>query len=171
MGMVSGTAVFSDCGRYRYVLTRSWDAKKPELLVVMLNPSTADAAVDDPTIRRVIRFADDHGYGELRVMNLYALCSADPEDLGHSDIDPVGPENERTLGAALAGRWMCDRPALAAWGATKWSRARASQVLTHFSGVNWVCLGTTKDGSPRHPLYVPASQRFVPYRQGVRADG
>jgi len=153
--VISGTADFSPCGRYRYELTRSWDAKRPELLVVMLNPSTADALEDDPTIRRVVRFADDHGYGELRVMNLYALRSPDPADLWRHDA--VGPENDARLRARL--HVGVGPGVLAAWGCTQWARSRAPKVLPMHRG--WLCLGTTKDGSPRHPLYVPASQRMV----------
>lgn len=162
--MISGTATFSPCGRYRYELTRSWDATLPELLVVMLNPSTADAAVDDPTIRRVMRFARDAGYGELRVMNLYALCSVDPAALWASDS--VGPENDYRLSAALLVRWSEHRPVLAAWGTTPWSKSRAPRVIALVPGVRWMCLGTTKDGSPRHPLYVPALQTMVPFLAG-----
>lgn len=157
--MVSGTAFISEDGMYRYKLTRSWDKERPELLVVMLNPSTADAAVDDPTIRRVMRFADDAGYGELLVMNLYALRSADPAALHQRDA--VGAANDGMLEDALVRQRAAGERVLAAWGASEHVRRRASDVLALVSGVEWVCLGTTKDGHPRHPLYVPATQRMT----------
>lgn len=155
--MISGTADLSPCGRYRYELTRSWDRTRLELLVVMLNPGTADAADDDPTIRRVVRFADDNGWGSARVLNLYALRTPDPVDLWREDA--VGPLNdERLLLWLSARRHPC---VLAAWGCTRWAKARAGKVLAMRS--SWMSLGTTKDGSPRHPLYVAASQQIVPF--------
>ena len=160
--MISGTANFSPCGRYRYELTRSWDAKLPELLVVMLNPSTADAAEDDPTIRRVVGFATSHGYGELRVVNLYAEIAVDPAALWQRDA--VGPLNDEVLRDRLVPRSLNGMPVLAAWGTSEWSRRRAPAVLALVPGVNWHCLGTTKDGSPRHPLYVRASQLMIPFQ-------
>lgn len=173
--MISGTATISPCGRYRYDLTRSWDAARGELLVVMLNPSTADAAVDDPTIRRVMRFADDHGFGELRVMNLYAFRASDPAALRQADY-AVGPENDERLRSALIaardGKQLAQTHSiLAAWGASQWAPHRAGKVMALAAGLRWACLGTTKSGSPRHPLYVPASQRMVPFtlQQEARA--
>lgn len=163
--MISGTATFSKCGTYRYSLTRSWDKDKHELLVVMLNPSTADAATDDPTIRRVIGFASSSGYGEIRVVNLYALRSHDPAAL--CQRDSVGPENDGHLERWLVQQRGRGELVLAAWGSSAWSRRRAPAVLDLVSNVHWVCLGTTKDGSPRHPLYVPATQRMVPFVRGA----
>lgn len=165
--MTTGSATISPCGRYRYDLTRSWDATLPELLVVMLNPSTADAAVDDPTIRRVMRFVRDWGYGELRVMNLYAFRASNPAALRQADY-AVGPENDVRLTAALIaardGKCVLDGGVLAAWGASQWAPHRAQRVMALAAGVRWMCLGTTKDGSPKHPLYVPASQRMIHYQ-------
>ena len=162
--MISGTATISKCGNYRYSLTRSWNSDAPELLVVMLNPSTADAAVDDPTIRRVIGFATAAGFGGFRVVNLYALRAVDPAALWQRDS--VGPENDGHLERWLVDQRAKDEPVLAAWGTSPWARRRAPAVLGLVSGVRWVCLGTTKDGSPRHPLYVPASQQMVPFTPG-----
>jgi hypothetical protein len=161
MKMASGTADFSPCMRYRYALTRSWDATRPELLVVMLNPSTADALHDDPTIRRVRGFAERWAFGSVRIMNLFALQSTDPRALMQHE-DPVGPENDERLRAALAetaqpapsGRWV-----LAAWGVHGNYKARAFRVLHMVPGAHWFSLGTTQDGSPRHPLYIASSTK------------
>lgn len=164
--MISGAAEFSPCMRYRYSLTRSWDATLSELLVVMLNPSTADAADDDPTIRRVRGFADAAGYGGVQVMNLFALRSTDPRAM-LADADPVGPENDAHITKALAEVRRRGEGALAAWGAHGGHRSRAFHVLHKLvEGVAWRCLGTTMDGSPRHPLYVLASQQLVPFAAG-----
>ena len=89
-------AAFSPDRRYRYTLRRQWDDALPYCLFVMLNPSTADATQDDPTIRRCIGFTKAWGFGGLLVGNLFALRSTDPAALYHAD-DPVGPENDSCL--------------------------------------------------------------------------
>src|SRR5262249_62207047 len=71
-------AGFSRCGRYRYWLTRTWDAARPAVCWLMLNPSTADAARDDPTIRRCIGLARRWGHGGIVVVNLFAWRAPDP---------------------------------------------------------------------------------------------
>src|SRR5690606_18576726 len=99
-GTMNGTARFSPCGQYRYLLTRPipapfWKPDAGEAVFVMLNPSTADASEDDPTIRRCIGFAKEWGCTGLTVANLYALRSTDPKGLW-KHRDPVGPENDAT---------------------------------------------------------------------------
>ena len=89
-------AVLSECKKYRYMLRRVWDRTKPACLFIGLNPSTADATVDDPTIRRCVGFADSWGYGELVVGNLYAFRATKPKDMFNQD-DPVGPFNDLWL--------------------------------------------------------------------------
>lgn len=106
----SGASLSSD-GRYRYELTRRWDNSTSTVTYVMLNPSTADASVDDPTIRRCIGFAQSHGFGGLRVLNLYAFRATQPKDMFRA-IDPVGPENDTYLGNLDTGSTV-----VAAWGA------------------------------------------------------
>lgn len=102
------SAKISDCGQYRYTLTRG-DA--PRLCFVMLNPSTADATLDDPTIRRCLGYAKREGCAGLEVLNLYALRATNPADLWKHH-DPVGPDNDRELYWA-ASRYM---RMVAAWG-------------------------------------------------------
>ena len=165
MTVVRSTARFSPCGLYRYELTRAWDdgalfASRGELVVVMLNPSTADAEHDDPTIRRVIGFAKREGFSSLRVLNLFALRSTNPNGLVREGS--VGPDNDQALREALAAAVARGVPVLAAWGASPWTEARVPHVLALVPGVRWVCLGRTKDGAPRHPLYVPGDQSLVP---------
>ena len=100
--MTSG-ATFSDDGVYRYRLWREWDADLPSCLFIMLNPSTADATQDDPTIRRCIDYARRWGFGRLEVGNLFALRSTDPKALYAAD-DPVGPDNDDALMEMHEGR-------------------------------------------------------------------
>ncbi len=162
------SARLSRCGTYRYLLTRRW-AEGPALRWVMLNPSTADAAVDDPTIRRVVRFSRDAGYSAAVVANLYALRATDPGELDQHP-DPLGPDNLGTLAQLVrAARVDAPRadaaPIVVAWGANA-PRARAERVLEHeLAGADLRCLGVTKAGQPRHPLYVRADQPLVPYPQ------
>ncbi|MCC6428308.1 MAG: DUF1643 domain-containing protein [Phycisphaerales bacterium] len=162
--MIAGVAygaALSPCGKYRYELTRFWDGRKPAIAFVMLNPSTADAQVDDPTIRRCIGFAQAWGYGELRVYNLFALRATEPAEL-LGDTDPVGPDNAAYLARAV----KCER-IVCAWGAAKMPRNHqfhALLVTDHLMGAesrSLHCLGYTADGSPRHPLYVAADMQPV----------
>lgn len=141
-------AILSDCGRYRYVLSRSWDPAKPAVVFVMLNPSTADARFDDPTIRRCVGFARAWGYGKLLVGNLYALRATDPDELAAAD-DPVGPENAYWL------NWLrrCGDITVAAWGAHKMAAARQAEVMDLLGGLH--ALRVTAKGMPGHPLYLP----------------
>lgn len=144
-------ARLSNCGRYRYFLRRTWDHGKPRVLFVMLNPSTADAEIDDATIRSCVRLSRNLGYGSFEVVNLYALRATDPAELQIAD-DPVGPDNDVAIASAL-GR--CDL-AICAWGANQMAENRAASVRsllrTHRPAI--FCLGKTKAGAPKHPLYI-----------------
>lgn len=141
---------------YRYTLTRDLGEGRDEILVwVMLNPSTADETVDDPTIRRVKSFTAREGYRHLEVVNLYALRATDPHKLmGHPD--PFGPENAVAVARAI------NRAAdiVFAWGSyfDKPARTRIEMPpippLAAHAGLTAKCLGKTKHGAPRHPLYV-----------------
>src|SRR6266853_1863301 len=96
----SGDAIISPCGTYRYLLQRFWDVKRQAVCFIMLNPSTADASANDPTIERCMRRAALLGFGQLEVVNLFGLRATDPSEL-HRHFDPIGPENDEILlGAA-----------------------------------------------------------------------
>lgn len=154
-----GDAEISACGRYRYSLKRRWDAERGVALWVMLNPSTADACVDDPTIRRCVSFSKAWGFGEIQVVNLFAFRSTDPKRL-RREADPVGPENDAAIARAALEAGLI----VAAWGGHD-TRGRADHVLSILRDWNVVrCLGTTKGGHPRHPLYVPAKTPLTDYR-------
>lgn len=150
-------------GLYRYSLTRVWNQAGPRVVWVMLNPSTADARLDDPTIRRCLAFSKREGFGALTVVNLFAFRATDPAKLATA-ADPVGPDNDTHIEDAVR---QADK-VIAAWGAdtaaAKDDRARVLAVCGMVDRVRplW-CLGCTKDGSPRHPLYVPGNTAVQPY--------
>jgi len=154
------SAVFSPCGRYRYELRRTWNAALPVLVAIGLNPSRADAHVDDPTIRKEIGFATRWGFGGVIKVNMFGLISTDPKGIAPA-VDPIGPENDATIDRVIAesNGWP-----LVAWGSHAAVRcARGEAMRRRFSGVAW-CIGTTKDGNPRHTLragYVTPRETFV----------
>ncbi len=163
------SATLSGCGRYRYALWRETGCLGGEgtVLFVMLNPSTADAEQDDPTIRRCIRFARDWGYAKLAVGNLYALRATHPAALASSD-DPVGPDNDEWLTKLASNAWTT----ILAWGAHPMAQRRSRDVLQlveSCSGGTAQCLGQTKSLAPRHPLYVRASKHPEPFRRYAEA--
>lgn len=147
------SAVISGCGRYRYRLERS-TVGGGSTAVLMVNPSTADASVDDATIRKLLGFGSRHRWGRLIVGNLFAYRATDVRELGHCS-DPIGPENDDHLIQILAD---CDQ-VICAWGPLakqpKHFRNRFLHVLTliNGSGLDPYHIGhLTKCGHPRHPL-------------------
>lgn len=163
-----GTADISPCGAFRWRLTRRWDRDGVHGTWIMLNPSTADAAVDDPTIRRVLGFSRREGWGGFSVVNLYAVRSADPAAARQAAKE--GDDVEANLRAIDNAIRDDGGPVVFAWGAHGWAAPRASvveaRIRMSFPGRKTVCLGVTADGSPRHPLYVRSDQPFVEYRGG-----
>lgn len=166
-----GTAVLSHDGVYRYELRRTWGNEDGPLVCwVMLNPSTADADNDDPTIRRCISFSNRWGFDRLVVVNLFALRATDPKELKLAS-EPVGSANDATiLAAALESEQV-----IAAWGAHGTHLNRAAKVTQLLTGTAdplalW-CLGITNKGAPRHPLYVPGEQMRLSYRSLVTREG
>jgi len=153
------SALLCGCGRHRYRLSRCWDASLPIICFVMLNPSTADAFQDDPTIRRCIGFARAWGYGGLQVVNLYSLRTPSPAELKKAS-QPNGPDHDALLLEAVAAAAR----AVVAWG-NHGDRARVAAVLPRLRAAAGpvLCLGQTKTGAPRHPLYVPAATQPVDY--------
>jgi hypothetical protein len=139
-------------GEYRYSLWRTLNATKHprQLLFIMLNPSTADAQYDDPTLRRCLGFASSWGYDVLEVCNLFAYRATDPGILRHVP-DPVGPANDEYVGQAVARA----SAVVAAWGTQGGLKNRAADITELVVRSRPLsCLGLTKGGFPRHPLYV-----------------
>lgn len=159
----SASAIIS--GQYRYKLSRTWSSEAGRRCTfVMLNPSTADAMEDDPTIRRCMGFAQRFHCVGLDVYNLFALRSTSPKAL-RVYADPVGPGNDDILRLAAQSAWpdlwIC------AWGAHGDLFDRNTKVMEILNGVNLHCLGVTKAGQPKHPLYLPANAPLLPYGLGV----
>ena len=166
-------AVFSSCGNYRYVLTRQIGADQRTATFILLNPSTADATRNDPTIRRCIGFARQWGCGRLVVLNLFAVRATKPTDLKRA-VDPVGPDNkkwfERMLRFPPPTAAFAPGPLICGWGVHGTFRDQDQTVLGWLAalGVQPVALGVTKDGHPRHPLYVPYTVRPRRFRSRKR---
>lgn len=158
---------FSPCRRYRYTLWREWDCdlltgcaddaehSDEYLVVIGLNPSTADETQDDPTIRRCIGFAKRWGFGALCMTNLFAWRETEPERM-KCEPHPVGDDNDYWLTECAKGAGMI----LAAWGKDGRHRFRAKHVSAMLPPL--YCLQINQDGSPKHPLYVKAD--VVPVR-------
>lgn len=151
------TANISDDGVYRYSLGRIWQPAKPKVCFVMLNPSTADAHIDDATLRRCIGYAATWKYGGLYVLNLFALRSRDPNRLKHHP-DPVGPDNKLVFKTILGA----SAKVVCAWGDhgklhNQWKRA---YLWIWASDHKPTALRINKSGMPAHPLYLP--QDLVP---------
>ena len=142
-------ALISSEGVYRYLLRRRW-SDDSVLWIIMLNPSTADGRADDPTIRKCMAIARENGYGGILVANLFAYRATNPDELRRV-VDPVGPDDDSVLRGVGGGRVMV------AWGAMRRGGGmakRVGQVLELLAPRELVCVGSTADGSPRHPLYV-----------------
>lgn len=170
---ISSTATTSACGQFRYRLARHWGelADEPVLLFVMLNPSTADAVVNDPTIKRCIGFARAAGYGGIEVVNLFAYRATKPTQLRWAGW-PIGPENDHHIAqAARTASGVC-----LAWGAHAghpMAVARVQQVLPlirSMRGDSLQCLHITASGHPAHPLMLPATCRLQPFTLQAVAD-
>jgi hypothetical protein len=157
------SAVLSPDGRYRYHLSRSIPGGGRRVATfVMLNPSTADHEVDDPTIRKCVGYCQRWGCGKLHVVNLFAVRATDPADMRKAG-DPAGPENRewvrRAVEMASGGVVVC------AWGVHGAHRGQDEAVRSWIASLcQPMCLGITKDGHPRHPLYLPYTAELVPYR-------
>jgi hypothetical protein len=158
----TASATFSTDLKYRYALTRTWMPGWPRVLFVMLNPSTADAFTNDPTIRRCMAFARSWQAGGITVVNLFALRSPDPRAL-RASADPVGPHNDAVIRNIAA----TETPGLtiAAWGAYEHLNGRDETVTGLLSARDGQvhALGTTKHGHPRHPLYLPKTAKAAPF--------
>jgi hypothetical protein len=158
--MESLSAVFSKDRFYRYTLWRHWPLlglPGGYCMFIGLNPSTADETHDDPTVRRCISFAKRWGFGGLCMTNIFACRATDPQMM-LSFINPVGQENDRYLLECYAAAGLV----VAAWGNLGTHLNRGKQVREFLCGPMF-CLGKTKLGQPRHPLYVSSTTNPVPF--------
>lgn len=157
-----GTAVYGEdngggeASAYRYSLTRTWsqvEVNKPPVhaaaLFVLLNPSTATAEKDDPTIRRCVGYAKRWGFGGVWIGNIFAFRATDPADMKRAE-DPIGPRNDEYLWhlAASADLIVCG------WGQHAGYQQRGRAVQRLLRTFELKCLKLTKYGEPCHPLYL-----------------
>ena len=152
-GIINRDAVISDCGVFRYLLTRTFSIGTGICLFVLLNPSKADALIDDPSCRRCMGFAASWGFAELWMANAFAFRATEPKAL-RTAADPVGPECDAWLRKAAA---RADRVVIG-WGGhgAYLDRDKAVLQLLHEVGVPIHHLGLTGAGQPKHPLYLRA---------------
>lgn len=150
-----GGAIIDNTGNYRYLLWREWDSTGDTVAFIMLNPSRADAKINDPTITRCIKFARSWGFSRLEVVNLFAYRTPHPSLLKQT-VEPVGKDNDKYI---LATVRRSDKVILA-WGERgSWREQdlytlRLIQNYTHL-----YCLGMTKQSCPRHPLYLRSTTK------------
>jgi hypothetical protein len=150
------SAVLSEDGIYRYMLSRRWALHGPTISFICLNPSTADATVDDQTVRKCVRFAKKWGGAQLLIGNLFAFRSTDPRGLKIA-ADPIGQENDHWLEQIARTSDLL----VAAWGAHGSLLGRDVEVMTKLNG-RLNALRLTKDGAPSHPLYLP--ETLTPFK-------
>lgn len=153
-------AKFSKDRLHRLCLSRSWERNKPSVAFIGLNPSTADENLDDPTIRRCVNFAQSWGAGTLFMVNLFSLYATDPNVMMNHRSPNIDENNKWLLEIARQSEIV-----VAAWGNHGSHQSRDSDVMEKLGwvGVEAKCLGFNKDGSPKHPLYVPANMPLVPF--------
>lgn len=151
-------ATLSKCGLYRYELYRIWDNKKPLVLFIMLNPSTADADKDDATIRRCIGFAKSWGYGGIMVGNLFAFRATDPNELLKCE-NPIGHCNSSSI-ISMSRKCIA---IVCAWGNSSIVRKLGITFDVHLLRSKLYYLKLSIDETPMHPLYLPKTLQPVAY--------
>ena len=150
--VMRSSALFSDCGRYRYLLSRRW-GEGEQCAFVGLNPSTADSTNNDATVRKCMQFAHAWGFAGITLVNLYARRCRYPQALSTSN-DPVGPDNDHWLSHVVDGASL----AIAMWGnhgTRVYNDGVRRDILVTKRHSDWRCFGLTKLGAPKHPLYLP----------------
>ena len=158
---VKSEAVYSNCENYRYTLTREWDAEKQKVLFIMLNPSTADETKNDATVERCERRARNLNFGSVRICNIFAWRETNPFKLKQK-TKPIGKDNNKIIQDSTI--WAND--IICAWGTHGSHLERDEEIkkLLSSNGCKLYHLGLTKNGHPKHPLYVPYSQDIIRWR-------
>lgn len=145
-------AIISDCEMYRYQLWRTWNDDLPKVMFIMLNPSIADASIDDPTIRRCISFAKSWGFGGLFVGNLYAYRATNPKEL-KTVIEPIGKFNCAHI-VSMASR---SEMIVCAWG----NNEKPHDYILCLKNLHYLELSI--HGIPKHPLYLKSNLKPKKY--------
>ncbi len=149
-------ATFSDDRQYRYALWRIWDKSKPLVMIIGLNPSTANENKNDNTITKVIKVAKNNGFGGCYMMNLFGIISSDPSILV-SHNNPIG-KNDTWLDDIAE---KCEKIVFA-WGNFKEAKEQSNYVVKYFKDA--LCFTQNKNGSPKHPLYCKDDTKFIPFK-------
>jgi len=148
--------MLSPCLQYRFALSRCWSPNARVLGFIMLNPSTANDTIDDPTIRKLIQISKFRGYGGFLVANLFALRSSKPDNLRHHR-DPIGPSNDYWIMQVI--RWS--ELVVCAWGNHGTFKQRGKYVKSMVPSRKRYILGLNHGGQPTHPLFLSPSKRFI----------
>ena len=157
---INSEAIYSDCERYRYSLSRIWDSNRQNVLFVMLNPSTADEFKNDPTVERCERRARMLNFGAFCVCNIFAWRETNPHNLKKIS-NPTGEDNNlHILRASFSANLV-----ICAWGVHGKHLNRDKEVtkLLLDNNTKLYHLGLTKENHPKHPLYIPYSQEIIPW--------
>jgi hypothetical protein len=154
---LASSADISNCGHFRYSLSRRLATGERTILFVGLNPSTADMTQDDPTIRRCVGFAREWGFDWLLMGNVYAYRSPNPKVLNQIE-GSVGADNLEAL------KWMTRRAEIivAAWGKNRLNSDAEALAKWILSLPHTRCLGQNGDGTPKHPLYLAKNTELRP---------
>lgn len=166
-------AHFSPCKKYRYQLWRTWNPALPRVCFIMLNPSTADAEKDDPTIAKCARFAAAWGFGSLEILNIFAWRATDPAELKRrikSGEDIIGPENN----PIIETRMMADtiNKVVGAWGNNGLLLERGDNMMRRIASVGrdlYALKVSQSTGQPYHPLYLNETIQPQMFKAGMRA--
>ncbi|EPC5233719.1 DUF1643 domain-containing protein [Klebsiella quasipneumoniae] len=152
-------AIFSPCRKYRYSLSRIWDASKPYTLFIGLNPSYADVENDDQTLNRCISFAKSWGYGGVYMANLFAFVHTDRFEMMKA-ADPIGADNDSHLMRLIDGAGLI----VAAWG-NEGRHLKRSMAIRQLLPASAMCFVLNATGEPRHPLYMKNDSVLIPLNQ------
>ena len=156
-------AIISEDKKYRYVLSRIWDESKPIVMIMGLNPSTADAMNDDPTITKCINFAKSWGYGGVYMLNLFAFRTSNPQTMLDAD-EPIGMENDKYL---VEYSLKCDK-VVCAWGNDGSYKNRSSEIKSKLGNLYYLALN--KSGEPSHPLYLKSELVPIKFRDDEKIE-
>lgn len=158
-------AVIDKNKKYRYVLERRWGSDINNIVnFILLNPSTADASHDDPTVRACIEFARRWGYDGIAITNLFAFRATDPIEM-KSCQNPHGSQNDKYI-SSVAKK---SRIIIVAWGNHGTHCNRDREVLNVLISIKKpFCLGITDSGNPRHPLYIKRTVKPIPFPYGTK---
>ncbi len=157
-------AVLSECKRYRYLMSRIWKEEDGLVNFIGLNPSTADAEVDDHTIRCMVRFAMQWGYGGILVTNLSAERATKPKELSGDSFQVDDDVNNRYIIETAARSSQI----VACWGAFDKAQHRGRAMTDLLSDKTLWCLKFTKYGGPKHPLYIKRDTKLQIYREASK---